>query len=408
MHGRTARLTALAFLMVSAPLRPGVADSASTPPPPAVPGWEKVSADFDGRLASARARYAGKLEEIYARYRESGDLDAVLVVRNERTRLLENGLPAATDRVAHPPELAALQELVLKQHARWQSERAAALSGYVRDQFRELTARQKELTRADKIDEALAVRREIEALKNHPDYGPLLATAPAEDSPAPPAAAPPVAPAPAPAPSRLRIWAFEEGRGSLSLPDEGVQPLHLSGIEWTEGRSGGGLLLDGANSRVRLDVADWQELNPTNSFTLAAWVRATDFRSAQPVFSRQTEARKGWVMTLNTAGNAMLEVRGGGEKLRLVSKDVLSPGTWHHLAMILDASTGTTRAEIYVDGLLSAAGTAPWTPEGNDLPLLIGAYRWSASYDLHFGGLLDSLVLCSPSLTGDEVKALSR
>ena len=409
MHGRTARLTALAFLIVSAPLRPGAADPAPTAPPPVTSGWEKASADFDTRLAAARARYAEKLEEIYAHYRESGDLDAVLVVRGERTRLAEHGLPAAADRVAHPPELAALQDLVLKQHARWQSERAAALSGFVRDQFRELTARQKELTRADKIEEALAVRREIEALKTHPEYGPLLAQATEEDSLPAPAAAPPDAPAAPPAASsRTHVWAFEEGRGTLSLPNEGVQPLHLAGVKWTEGRNGGGLLLDGVNSRVRLDAADWQTLVSTNSFTLSAWVRATDFKEAQPVFSRQTEARKGWVMTANTAGNVLLEVRGGGDKLRLVSKDVLSPETWHHLAMTLDVSSGTTRAAIYVDGLLSASGEAPWLPEGNDLPMLIGAYRWSASYDLHFDGRLDSVVVCPSALSAGAIQSLAR
>lgn len=409
MHGHTARLTALAFLILSAPLRPSAADSPSPAPPPAVPGLEKVSADFDTRLTAARARYAGKLEEIYARYRESGDLDAVLVVRGERTRLAEHGLPSAADRQAHPPELAALQDLVLKQHARWQSERSAALSGFVRDQFHDLTLRQKELTRADKIDEALAVRREIEALKNHPEYGPLLAQVPAEDPPVLPATAAPSTPgAPPHAPSRKFVWSFEEGRGTLCLPNEGVQPLHLSGVKWTEGRDGGGLLLDGLNSRVRLDAGDWQSLASTNSFTLAAWFRATDFLAARPVFSRQTEARKGWVMTVNTSGNILLEVRGGGEKLRMVSKDVLSSETWHHLAMTLDASSGTTRAEIYVDGLLSASGAAPWVPDGNDLPLLIGAYRWSASYDLHFDGRLDSVVFCSPALSADSIQTLAR
>ena len=406
MHGRLARLIALAVLTLGSPLPSGAGGGGVAPAAPASAGWEKVSADFDARLAAARARYSEKLEAIYARYRESGDLDAVLVVRGERTRLREHGLPAAADRVAHPPELASLQDLVLKQHAQWQSERAAALAGFAREKLRELALRQRELTRADKIDEALEVRREIEALKNHPEYGPLLAQEPvAEPPPVTPAELPPVSPG-KPAPPRLNVWGFEEGRGTLSLPDHGVQPLHLTGVKWTDGRSGGGLLLDGVASRVSLAAADWQALSVTNSFTLAAWVRAADFKAAQPVFSRQTEAKKGWVMTLNTAGNVMLEVRGGGDKLRLVSKDVLSSGTWHHLAMVLDPSPGAARAEIYVDGLLSASGTAPWTPEVNDLPLLIGAYRWSASYDLHFGGLLDSVVFSSPALKAAEIKAL--
>lgn len=113
-------------------------------------------------------------------------------------------------------------------------------------------------------------------------------------------------------------------------------------------------------------------------------------------------------MTINTAGNVQLEVRGGGEKLRLLSKDVLSPETWHHLAMTLDSSSGKTRAEIFVDGLLAASGEAPWQPEENDLPLLIGGYRWSASYDLHFGGRMDTVVFCSPALDADAAKSLAR
>lgn len=407
MHTRLSRLFALAIPIVFSPLGSGAEAPAGASPPPAAPGWEKVAADFDVRMAAARERYAEKLEAIYTHYRTSGDLDAVLVVRGERTRLRDHGLPSASDRVAHPPELAALQDLVLKQHAAWQRDREAALAGFAREKLLALSARQKDLTRQDKIDEALDVRREIEALKNHPEYGPLLARTPVEDAPPAPAAAPPAAPA-APPPPLLHVWDFEEGRGTLSLPVEGVQPLHLAGAKWTEGRRGGGLLLDGVNSHLQLAAVDWQALAVTNSFTLAAWVRATDVKDSPPVFSRQTEARKGWVMTLNTSGNVILEVRGGGDKLRLVSKDVLSPETWHHLAMTLDMSTGKTRAEVYVDGLLSATGEAPWIPDGNNLPLLIGAYRWSASYDLHFRGRLDSIVITSPALKAGDVKALSR
>ena len=408
MHGCIPRILALVLICPGVSHRSG-AEAPSASPVVSLPGWENLSIDFDARLAAARTRYAEKLDAIYAQYRESGDLDAVLAVRGERTRLLQHGLPAAADHLAHPPELSSLQDLALKQHARWQSERDAALAGFARDHLETLTARQRELTRADRIEEALAVRREIEALKGHPEYGPLLARSLEE---APPAIMPPPAPPAAPVrplqPSRVQVWDFEEGRGSLSLPNEGVQPLHVSGVEWTAGRRGGGLLLDGLHARIRLDAADWKSLAAHPSFTLCAWVRLTDFQSVQPVFSRQTEARKGWVMTVNTAGNVVLEVRGGGEKLRLVSKDALSSETWHHLAMTLEVSAAGTRAEIHVDGLPSATGAAPWAPEENDLPLLIGAYRWSASYDLHFDGLLDSVVLSSPALDSGAIRALSR
>ncbi len=404
MPGWIPRILALVLLSPLAPPRAG----AEAPPaaPLASPHhWEQVSLDFEVRLAAARGRYAEKLEAMYARYRESGDLDAVLAVRGERARLQKHGLPVAADLVAQPPELAALQDLALRQYARWQEERAAALTALARDHLRDLSAREKELTREDRIEEALAVRREIESWKGHPDIGPRLARMVAEEPP--PAPVQPSVAAPVLA-NRLRMWEFEEGRGTLSLPKEGVQPLHLSGVEWTDGRKGGGLLLDGLRSRVRLDAADWKTLSATNSFTLSAWIRVADLQTTQPVFSRQTEARKGWVMTINTAGNVVLELRGGGEKLRLVSKDALTSQTWHHLAMSLDVSSGGTSAEVHVDGLSSATGAAPWRLEENDLPLLIGAYRWSASYNLHFDGRLDSVVLCSPALDGGAIREMSR
>ena len=72
MHTRLSRLFALAIPIVFSPLGSGAAAPAGASPPPAAPGWEKVAADFDVRMAAARERYAEKLEAIYTHYRLGG------------------------------------------------------------------------------------------------------------------------------------------------------------------------------------------------------------------------------------------------------------------------------------------------------------------------------------------------
>lgn len=406
MNRRPMLMLALMCWMSGSTPAPAASPAATPAPAAARPDLAAVTRAFDDRLAAALSRYSAKLDEIYARHRESGDLDAVLAVRAERARFLADGAPTEAGRVAAPADLAALQDQFLRQHARWIGEREAAISGFAQVRLRELFTLQKELTRQDKIEEALAVRKQIEALKaEHPG----LAETPSSPEPAP-AAVPPASPAPPepPVDAHAMEWRFEEGSGKLSLPVEGTQAWRLEALSWVDGRNGKALGFNGAEGKAVLSPADWRARAGADSFTLAAWVRLDKSGRIAPIFSRQTEAARGWVLMTSLEGQLKLEVASPEGKLRLSTREILEPGTWHHVAMALQFGSAQTSGILYLDGAVVAQGQVQGVHDEPDLPVLLGRYRWSSSFDHVLAGAIDTVVLASPALDTEGVARLAR
>ena len=95
MNRRPILMLALTCWMGGSAVAPAATPAPAAPPP----DLAAVSRSFDDRLAAALTRYSEKLDAIYARHRESGDLDAVLAVRAERARFLADGAPTEAGRV---------------------------------------------------------------------------------------------------------------------------------------------------------------------------------------------------------------------------------------------------------------------------------------------------------------------
>ena len=145
-----------------------------------------------------------------------------------------------------------------------------------------------------------------------------------------------------------------------------------------------------------------------STFTLAAWVRLDKAGRITPIFSRQTEAARGWVLMTSLEGRLKLEVATPEGKLRLSSREILEPGAWHHVAMALQFGSAQTSGILYLDGAVVAQGQAQGAHDKPDLPVLLGRYRWSSSFDHILAGAIDTVVLASPALDTDGVARLAR
>ncbi|MFO1520645.1 MAG: LamG domain-containing protein [Kiritimatiellia bacterium] len=182
-------------------------------------------------------------------------------------------------------------------------------------------------------------------------------------------------------------WRFEEGTGKLSLPVEGTQAWRLEAVSWVDGRNGKALGFNGAEGKAVLSPADWRARAAADSFTLAAWIRLDKAGRIAPIFSRQTEAARGWVLMTSLEGRLKLEIASAAGKLRLSSHNPLPPGEWHHVAMTDPGSTRRALGILYIDGALVSRGTVAGAHEEPDLPVLLGRYRWSARFDHYLAGL---------------------
>ncbi len=133
----------------------------------------KAKAQHEAARAALPTVYIGQLATLKRKFQEDGDLDGMLATMKEAKRFVAaqaaeadpfEAVPELTTEalVAAPAELRQLQDAYLKSHA----DRAEALTRQVEERVAQLIARLealvKDLTRQNRIEEALAVRAENE------------------------------------------------------------------------------------------------------------------------------------------------------------------------------------------------------------------------------------------------------
>ena len=174
------------------------------------------------------------------------------------------------------------------------------------------------------------------------------------------------------------------------------------------GGSTASLSLDGANSWV--DVLDYNGIGGSEARTLAFWFKGPGAQmnnnatligwgpgSTGNRFDTRIQGQSG--------GFIRTEVAGSGSN----GTAIIDDGEWHHCAMVVDPTVGTTVGDIqfYIDGVadpLSAIGGTP-IDSGTNLNLRIGASRTIGGRSLT--GKLDDIRLYNIALTSEQILALS-
>jgi tRNA_anti-like len=126
-------------------------------------GAEAETRKCEERIAAAQrdvlAKYETALQELLSNAQKAADLEAALAIRDEIRRAANDGTLTAKQLVATPASLRTLQQQTM--------ERLQDLvSQLVQETLPRLLEMKKTLTVAGRLDEALAVRGEIERLQN--------------------------------------------------------------------------------------------------------------------------------------------------------------------------------------------------------------------------------------------------
>lgn len=141
-----------------------------------------------GNLISAKAIYNTEMAKVYSQslteilqipqnhtsamlsleqeYQRAGDLDNLLIVREERTRFAKNPSPSAISVINSVPKLAVLQSQYIKDLKEVKALRTDRFNDLLNRYISLLTALQKDLTKSGKISEALNVAAEIKEAKS--------------------------------------------------------------------------------------------------------------------------------------------------------------------------------------------------------------------------------------------------
>jgi hypothetical protein len=198
---------------------------------------------------------------------------------------------------------------------------------------------------------------------------------------------------------------FDEGTGTTSNDhsDRGVDATLTSAVTWATGRSGAAAVLSGDAQFVTLD-------NPiagcTDELTVALWVRHDAAGNWARIFDfGGTEDNFMYLTPSTHEGKLQLSMyRQGAEKVVVSATTIPPDGTWHHLAVTVNA----TAARVFVDGSGVGNVDEPLTPAklGPTNEHWLGKSRFSAT-DPYFKGAVDEVRISCRAFTPDEIKNLA-
>ncbi len=167
---------------------------------------------------------------------------------------------------------------------------------------------------------------------------------------------------------------------------------------YTAGQTGTAVSLDGASQYV--SVAESSSLEMTDKVTVAFWINPSSWSLSGP---RVVEKAYSWEVKLN---NGQPQFSADDGRYALMG-NVVSPGTWTHVAFTFSTANGVTG---YLNGAaVSLSSTTPFPTPGPPLPVasngfLVGVY--SDGTNSFFPGLIDEVRVYHRELSASEISAL--
>lgn len=145
-------------------------------------------------------------------------------------------------------------------------------------------------------------------------------------------------------------------------------------------------------------------LTTTNALSISTWVNMDDFEQAGTIIGQQTQTNPFVWFFIDTAARARFQYHDGSTFIQVITTDMLSDkiGTWNHVAVTADYSTGVVR--FYLNGIFFQEFTGLTMLQPNvDRTLNIGAYSASSH---RFDGKMDNLAIYNKVLSETEVSQI--
>ncbi|SEA92191.1 Por secretion system C-terminal sorting domain-containing protein [Flavobacterium gillisiae] len=174
-------------------------------------------------------------------------------------------------------------------------------------------------------------------------------------------------------------------------------------------QSGKVLNLDGTSTYMA--VADHPDLNfgSGQNKTISCWIKTITTTGTPRIFAKRNGAAGNgyefWTGNGSNAGKFALNMQGTAGSISTAgySTNTIADGTWHHIAMVLDASSNRT-VYGYVDGVLVNTGKTftGTTDFSNTLSFIVGATS-NTSKSFKWAGQIDDIRVWDKALTPAEL-----
>jgi hypothetical protein len=221
--------------------------------------------------------------------------------------------------------------------------------------------------------------------------------------------------------SGLVLWyKFDDGSGTVALDSSAAAGAPRNGMLVAGGAGGAvafsttrrvgthaiALTANGATGGGYVVVPSLHDLAPA-ALTISTWVYVTTAQRWQRVFDLGNSTTHNLALTThNGTDQVRFVIRTGGVEQQLASTVVLSPSSWHHLAVVLPAGAPYT-GRLYIDGVL-AVSNAAMTFHAADLGATASNFLGKSQFtvDPYFAGAFDDFRVYSRALTPEQITAL--
>jgi hypothetical protein len=352
-------------------VKPKPAEGADPAADPVLADIDKAKAQYHKTLAAADATALGAFDRQLQVSTSGGDLDGAKLVQGAKSEFESTGEFNAHDL----PVLARAKLTWLKTR-----ERAA------RDVLAAFDRGIKTYTRAKRLDDATALRREREAFARDAGRG--------AGGILPPGAVLHLTFEP-------DLVARKDGQSVATDASGAGNHGVLRGVRIIkDGARGSAAAFDGS---ATVDCGKGPEFQAISAgLTVAAFVRVADARTDGELLSKDDwqNGARGFDLKL-LAGNVHVALGTGADWRGVASEQRLTPATWHHLAGTFDGK----RLRLYIDGREVADQEVKGKIPPSTFPLLLGQRTFT--HDRHFKGDLDEVTVFARPLSPEEIQQLA-
>jgi prepilin-type N-terminal cleavage/methylation domain-containing protein len=209
------------------------------------------------------------------------------------------------------------------------------------------------------------------------------------------------------------IWDFDECTGTFAADRSGTGNngvlTNMATSSWSADTPNGigcSLFFDGTNDFVNVGNAPSLRDISAGSFSIAAWMKTSDTSGRGALVGTYSGAGPAINFEIYLTGRMRYYHQGSSVTDDFQStKSTLRDGSWHHVVMVRDTSTG--RASLYVDGALDGQSTI--TAGDGSVSVANVFYIGSDSrvtVDITHSGYIDGVRIFSKALTAAEIGAV--
>lgn len=181
----------------------------------------------------------------------------------------------------------------------------------------------------------------------------------------------------------------------------------------TKAQSGKVLNLDGISTYMTVPDHTDLDFGTSQNKTITCWIKTTTKTGTPRIFAKRNGSTGNgyelWTGSGTNAGKFAMNMSGTGTPSNIstagYSANSIADGTWHHIALVIDASSNRTMYG-YIDGVLANTGktfTTITSDFSNALSFVVGATS-DASNSFKWAGQIDNIRVWNKAMTPTELQ----